>query len=100
VCCQVLHEELFGLVLRESERERVRRRCLCAFTRQRKRGRSPAPFINLDGAGLHSARDGCFGQAEPVQQLQGAHMHQRRPRLVHRAGLTVQNLKVHTVLGE
>ena len=35
-----------------------------------KRGRPPALFIDLDGVCLHSARDSCVGEAEPVQQLQ------------------------------
>jgi hypothetical protein len=78
VGCQVLDEEVFGLVLWKPQRKRVRRQSLCAFTRQRKRCRSPALFINLDGVCLHSASDGCISQAEPIQQLQGAHVHERR----------------------
>jgi hypothetical protein len=79
VSCQVLDEQLFGLVLWEPERERVRRRSLCIFTCQRERCRSPTLFIDLDGGCLHSPRDGCVGQSDPVQQLKAAHVHERRP---------------------
>lgn len=89
-----------GLVLPEPKRERIRCHRLGTPAGQRERCCPPASFVDLDPDGFDPARHRSLGQPEPVEQLQGAHVHDGGPGLLSWPGLAVDDREVHSVLGE
>lgn len=97
---QPVDQHLLGTVLPEPEREPERCERLGSSPRQRELRHPPGPLEDLDARRTHPLRDGPVGQPQPIQQLQGPHMHDGRPRLPDRPGLAVHDPHRHALLGE
>ncbi|MCO1659969.1 hypothetical protein KDL28_33415 [Pseudonocardia sp. S2-4] len=93
---EALGQQPLGAILPQPQGERERG----AVDPQRHHAQPPAALEHLGPGDLHTLCDGPLGHPEPVPQLQGPDVHDRRTRLGGGGGGAVDDSHVQPALGE